>query len=65
MPTSTALQHGGTEREICETPPLRGQAERAGAIQSLEEKALGRFEGSLSVSKGGLQERKKRRERTL
>ena len=35
------------------TPPLRGQAERTGAVQPGEEKAPGRSENSLSVSKGG------------
>ena len=33
------------------TPPLRGQAERGGAVQPGEEKALGRPENGLSVSK--------------
>ena len=36
------------------TPLLQGQAERAGAVQHGEEKALGRPERGLSVSKGGL-----------
>ena len=35
------------------TPFLQGQAERAGAVQSVEEKALGRPDSDLSVSKGG------------
>jgi len=35
------------------TPLLPGQAERAGAVHLGEEKALGRPESSLSVSKGG------------
>jgi len=40
------------------TPPLCGQAERAGAVQPGEEKALGRPESGLSVSKGGLCEKR-------
>jgi len=36
------------------TPLLRGQAERAGAVQPGEEKAVGRLDSSLSVSKEGL-----------
>ena len=35
------------------TPPLQGQAERTGAVQPGEEKALGKPESSLSVSKVG------------
>ena len=34
------------------TPPLRGQTERSGAVQPGEEKALGRPESGLSISKG-------------
>jgi len=34
------------------TPPLRGQAKRSGAVQPMEEKALGRPDNGLSVSKG-------------
>ena len=33
---------------------LQGQDERAGAVQPGEEKALGRHDNSLSISKGGL-----------
>ena len=36
------------------TPPLRGHTERAKAVQPREEKAPGRSEVSLSVSKGRL-----------
>ena len=35
------------------TPPLQGQAERTGAVQPGEEKAPGKPESSLSVSKVG------------
>ena len=40
------------------TPLLHEKAERAGAVQPGEEKALGRPESGLSVSKGELQERR-------
>jgi len=36
------------------TPSLREQTERAGAVQSGEEKALGSPDNNFSVSKGGL-----------
>ena len=38
------------------TPPLQGQAERVGAVQPGEEKALGRLDSSFSVPKGGYKE---------
>ena len=38
------------------TPPYRGEAERAGAVQHGEEKAPGIPESGVSVSKRGLQE---------
>ena len=40
------------------TPLLQGQAERAGAVQPRERKALGRPSSFLSVSKGGSIRRK-------
>ena len=40
--------------EMTQGMELRGQAGRAGAVQPGEEKALGRPESDLSVSKGGL-----------
>ena len=36
------------------TPPLQGQAERAGAVRPGEEKTLGRPESSLSVPRGAV-----------
>lgn len=41
------------------TPPLQGQVERAGAVQPREEKAPGRSESSLSVSKARAVRRKR------
>ena len=38
------------------TPPLQGQAERAGTLQAAEEKAQRRPYSSLPVPEGGLQE---------
>ena len=40
------------------TPPLQGQGVRAGAVQPGEEKAPRRPESGLTVSRGGLEERR-------
>ncbi|PKU46594.1 rna-directed dna polymerase from mobile element jockey- hypothetical protein [Limosa lapponica baueri] len=50
-------EEGHKDDQRAEAPLLRGQAERVGVVQPVEEKAPGRPYGSIPVPKGGLQER--------
>jgi len=50
-------EEGHKNVQRARTPLLRGKAERVGAVQPEEQKALGRPYCSLSVPEGGLQER--------
>ena len=50
-------EEGHEDDQRAGAPPLQGQAERAGALQPREEKALRRPYSSLPVPEGGPQER--------